>query len=253
MVLTLQLPVPATEAADSKLFFPYLPAKFSLMSLPYYVNAGFLSEMESRGMAVPGSLAPAVMKRKVEFAAGRYCARAALHEQGCQGHAPLAIGPGRAPLWPAGYLGSISHAHGLAIAAAASRTNLSGVGIDIERPLKKDVAQSFVAQMARSAEMEIGLSAGLDFEHWATLVFSAKESLYKALYPQVGRCFNFHDVEVWRLQTRARRIDLRLVTTISPHCPKGAEFTVRYTYIDSLVATLCLLSAAVVDDVIAVK
>lgn len=241
MVLTVRRPGPTAKSGN--LFIPQIPETVSLTSLPYFVSAEYLSEMGDRGIAVPDALAAAVLKRKVEFSAGRCCARSALQQQGYRGDAPLAIGSGRAPIWPAGYLGSISHTQGLAIAAVAKNEDWSGIGIDIEHLLQKDAAQSIVAHLATSIEMNVGTAMGLSFEQWLTLIFSAKESLYKALYPRVGRYFDFLDAEVCRLHMEEARIVVRLVTTLSPQCVKGAEYCVRYTYFNNCVATLCLLSA----------
>src|SRR5215469_16812348 len=65
-------------------------------------------------------VARAVEKRRAEFATGRACAHAALDAWGAP-DAPLLPGPDRAPLWPDGFVGSISHARGACAAVAAPR------------------------------------------------------------------------------------------------------------------------------------
>src|SRR3569623_1114660 len=54
-------------------------------------------------------VAGAVAKRRVEFAAGRACARRALTRLGIRDFV-LKNGAARAPRWPRGVVGSISHA-----------------------------------------------------------------------------------------------------------------------------------------------
>lgn len=74
-------------------------------------------------------------RRRSEFLAGRAHARAALTELGVN-DLELPAGPDRAPLWPDGVTGSITHAskHECSyVAAAVGRSEvLSGIGIDVE-------------------------------------------------------------------------------------------------------------------------
>lgn len=239
MVLALQRFFLQAESSDLSLL--QMPETIRLSGLRYIVSAEYLSEMESQGITVPDSLEGAILKRKVEFAAGRFCARSALQQLGYWSDALLVRGTDRAPTWPAGYLGSISHCNGLAIAAAAKTSCWSGVGIDIEHPLDKEAAQPIVAQLATNAEMRIGTEKGLTLEQWATLIFSAKESLFKALYPKVGRYFDFLDTAVCQLRAEEACIVIQLLTTLSPQYVEGAEYCVRYTYFDDCVVTLCQL------------
>ena len=73
----------------------------------------------------------AVAKRQLEFAAGRHYAHSALQALGAA-PGPLLVGPARAPLWPAGVVGAISHDDGWAAAAVARQVDCAGLGIDIE-------------------------------------------------------------------------------------------------------------------------
>jgi enterobactin synthetase component D len=225
----------------SKTVLPAMPESICQASLRYTVDAGQLARLTGNGIVLPESLANAVLKRQVEFAAGRFCAREALQKLGCDSQATLAIGQHRAPLWPAGYLGSISHGDGLAIAVAAVAREWRGLGIDIERILSNEAAQPLVEHLMTASELAIGSSAGLTLEHWLSLVFSAKESLFKALYPFVGRYFDFLDAEVCELQEQQSCLMLRLVTNLSPSCVKGSLYCIRYSCFSNNVATLCLL------------
>jgi 4'-phosphopantetheinyl transferase EntD len=131
--------------------------------------------------------------RRAEFAAGRYCARLALARLGVT---PVAIpvGPGRAPVFPPGVTGTISHAAGLAAAAVARSPCL--LGIDIEAAL--DLPAEVRPRVCSPAELALappGLAAGL----WARVVFSAKESVYKAVAGTAGRFVDFDEVRVTRV------------------------------------------------------
>ncbi len=223
------------------IILPEIPGSLRQARLLYSVDAAQLAGLEAGGIVLPESLANAMLKRQVEFAAGRFCAREALQQLGCESRATLAIGQDRVPLWPAGYLGSISHGDGLAIAVVTTTKAWRGVGIDIERILTIEAAEPLVEHLMTAAELAIGNAAGLSLAHWLSLVFSAKESLFKALYPLVGRYFDFLDAEVCELQKQQSCITLRLVTTLSPSCVKGSLYCVRYSCFSNNVATLCLL------------
>ncbi|WP_211461479.1 4'-phosphopantetheinyl transferase family protein [Collimonas silvisoli] len=224
----------------TEIILPAMPESICQASLCYTVDAAQLARLKVDGVVLPESLANAVLKRQVEFAAGRFCAREALQKRGCDSPATLAIGQHRAPLWPAGYLGSISHGDGLAIAVVAAAGEWHGLGIDIERVLTNEAAQPLVEHLMTAPELAIGNAAGLALEHWLSLIFSAKESLFKALYPFVGRYFDFLDVEVCELQEQQSCIMLRLATSLSPSCVKGSLYCIRYSYFSNNIATLCL-------------
>ncbi|SBT37420.1 4'-phosphopantetheinyl transferase family protein [Micromonospora auratinigra] len=140
-------------------------------------------------------VARAVESRRREFVTARRCAREAL---GRLGHpaAPIRSGPRREPVWPAGVVGSITHCAGYRAAAVARRTELAGLGIDAE---PHEALPDGVAGTVTVAG-EPGLLARLDRDHpavhWGRVLFSAKESVYKAWYPLTGRWLGFEDAEL---------------------------------------------------------
>lgn len=142
-----------------------------------------LEEVAAAGMAD---------SRRREFAAGRACARLALAELGF-GAPGIARGPDREPLWPAGAVGSIAHNHRLAAAALARSGELRSIGIDLEDdgPLEEEV----IATILRPAECRRLRAAGT-LGSTARLVFSAKESVYKCLWPLCRTFLDFRDVEL---------------------------------------------------------
>src|SRR4029079_7138576 len=76
----------------------------------------------------------AVEKRRREFFAGRFYARAAMAQLGMN-PIPIAVLPSRAPDWPRGLTGSISHSEDVCVAVVAAHSAFAGVGIDIELSL----------------------------------------------------------------------------------------------------------------------
>jgi 4'-phosphopantetheinyl transferase EntD len=150
----------------------------------------------------PGELRPAeaedvaraVPKRIAEFAAGRACARAALAEFGVREFA-LRAAPDRQPLWPAGFIGSITHTTGFCAAAVAPRASILAIGLDTE--IVGAPTQDIWPTISRSEELAWvrSLPAG-EQPAAVTLLFAAKEAVYKCQYPLVGEWLDFHDLRV---------------------------------------------------------
>ncbi|MEU3840351.1 4'-phosphopantetheinyl transferase superfamily protein [Streptomyces sp. NPDC028635] len=140
-------------------------------------------------------VAQAVPKRRREFAAVRACARRAMDKLGVEPQ-PLLPGERGAPRWPRGVTGSMTHCEGYAAAALVAATDLASLGIDAEPhgPLPDGVldAVSLPAERLRLAELA-GALPGL---HADRLLFSAKESVYKAWYPLTGRWLDFTEADI---------------------------------------------------------
>lgn len=151
----------------------------------------------------PGELYPeeaevvarAVPKRRLEFAAGRRCAREALAALGFP-PLPLPRGEGGSPSWPPGVLGAITHCDGYAAAVAARTGTVPVLGIDAEPagPLPHGVLNQVSLPPERS-HLDT-LSATDPGICWDRLLFSAKESIYKAWFPLARRWLDFSEAEV---------------------------------------------------------
>ena len=131
-----------------------------------------------------------VPKRQTEYLAGRFCARAALQRLTGIPGVP-AVGEDRAPQWPAGVVGSITHGDGRAAAVVGHAEAWRGLGLDTEIRLSAERALRLAGQILTPAEF--GRLTGTPEEQaWLiSLTFSLKESLFKALYPLVQRRFYF--------------------------------------------------------------
>ncbi len=149
----------------------------------------------------PADLAPgeeavlggACAMRRWQFAAGRRCGRRALAALGRPPEAILA-GPGGEPRWPTGVIGSITHCRGYAAAIATAALGWPGVGLDAEphQPLSSRVL-THVASPDERAWIAGARGLGVCFDR---LLFSVKESVYKAWYPLTSRRLGFADVRV---------------------------------------------------------
>ncbi|HET9051964.1 MAG TPA: GNAT family N-acetyltransferase, partial [Candidatus Dormibacteraeota bacterium] len=149
-------------------------------------------------LAVQGA-APA---RRAQFLAGRACAHDAVVALGVAG-GPIGVGAHREPLGPDGVAGSITHTRSLAAAVVAHAERVWGVGVDLE-VLGETLAGGLRRRLFTPAEVE-RLAAQEKVEPAAPLVaFSAKECVYKCVFPRAGVRPAFQDVDV-RLDLRERR------------------------------------------------
>jgi enterobactin synthetase component D len=145
-----------------------------------------LSVWDALSGSVPRSLASAASKRRREFAAGRQCAYTALRRAGCAIEDWPSIGNDQLPVWPHGWLGSISHTEKGTVAVVGRKDMLTLLGIDIEL-LQEDQTWEEIRHLIVSDD-ELTILGSLTVAKATCLAFSAKESLFKALYPSV-RCF----------------------------------------------------------------
>lgn len=212
------------------------------LNLPDWVGMAYLQfnrsfAAESDPASLPLHLKDASEKRKREFAAGRRVARQALIQAGCSDAGPPGIGEDRLPVWPCGWKGSISHSDDAAIAIAAPDTACQLLGIDIERVIEQKLVRNIQSQVAYSGEMD--LLEEFDSSTRLTILFSAKEALYKALYPQVKAFFDFQAARLERASPTG--LNLQLVHSWGEDWQAGAVVPVRYAFLGDHVCTaVCL-------------
>ncbi|MFD9002613.1 4'-phosphopantetheinyl transferase [Streptomyces sp. NPDC059582] len=137
----------------------------------------------------------AVAKRRREFAVVRSCARRAMEKLGVP---PQSVLPGErgAPRWPAGLTGSMTHCDGYCAAALVRAGDLASLGIDAEphQPLPEGVLPA--VSLPTEAERLRRLTADHPEIHWDRLLFSAKESVYKAWFPLTGQWLEFAEADI---------------------------------------------------------
>jgi 4'-phosphopantetheinyl transferase EntD len=141
------------------------------------------------------ALGRAVDKRRREFSTARACARAALVQLGFPAVA-IPTGERGEPVWPAGAVGSITHCDGYRASAVARSRDVVSIGIDAE--LNAPLPDGLVGDIARPEERPWldRLERELPRVHWDRLLFSAKESVYKAWFPLAKRWLGFEDAVV---------------------------------------------------------
>ncbi|MEO9826423.1 MAG: hypothetical protein ABJF50_18635 [Paracoccaceae bacterium] len=156
----------------------------------------------------------AISKRRAEFAAGRRAARTALAALGRE-QATILTAASRAPIWPDGITGSITHDQGLALAILAETRHVAALGIDLTQaaPLPGQTRNSILRAPAETTLTEIEARAA----------FAIKECLFKALYPRVERFFGF-DAAIATPDLEGQGFTATLTEDLGPY-PNGAHFS----------------------------
>lgn len=212
-----------------------------LSSCRYAVRERQAEDFAALGIQAPEHILKAAAKRQSEFLAGRRCARVVLNNLGV---GPLVPGldEERAPLWPGATCGSISHSHGWAGAVAARQRDWLSLGLDAEAPLEVGRASRLAGQILTPQERDSLARLPAERQAWLVrLTFSAKESLFKALYPLTGVRFYFQDAELLMADQGVAR--LRLLKTLSAEWTAGRELPARYAEIDGQLLSLVAVAA----------
>lgn len=184
---------------------------------------------------LPESFATANIKRKAEYLAGRYCARWLLQQVGCK-EDKLINSCQRVPIWPSGWCGSISHTGEQAIAILAPLSAKLSPGIDIEQACSKNILK--IAKVcATPQEQAIISNIPLPYYRTLSILFSAKESLYKSLWPRVQCSFGFNTVMLTALNVTQQSFTLTLTTNLTPSLQRGKVFAGIYHFVEDIVIT----------------
>ncbi|NMZ07204.1 4'-phosphopantetheinyl transferase family protein [Pseudomonas proteolytica] len=190
----------------------------------------------------PASIQRSVAKRQAEFLAGRLCARSALQQLEGLDFIP-AIGEDRAPVWPSHISGSITHSTGHAAAIVGHKAQWRGLGMDLENLLPLERAERLAGEILTPDEMQrMATGPREQVAQLVTLTFSAKESLFKALYPIVQKRFYFEHAEVveW---SDSGFLRLRLMTDLSSEWCYGKELEGQFAVDDGQLLSLVAIGA----------
>ena len=183
---------------------------------------------------LPQTLRHATQKRQREFLAGRLCAEEALQCLGA-GSTHVAMAKDPAPNWPDGVGGSITHTGDNAAAAVAWAADIAALGIDSERIIDPAAARD-IADICMVDEATLFKAAhGRSFCEFCTFVFSAKEAVFKCLFPLTRKFLEFSDVRITSFDWNRKYFAW---TTVSEHIGTG-----RLSHADGFVHTSVELSS----------
>ncbi|PWK63496.1 4'-phosphopantetheinyl transferase EntD [Streptomyces sp. CG 926] len=187
-------------------------------------------------------VARAVESRRREFATARYCAHQALTALGAP-QGPLLATPRGLPVWPDAVRGAITHTTGYHAAAVADASRVAAIGIDAEpdKPLPGGVLESIalpeeIAQIGRLTVRHPGIN-------WDKLLFSTKESVYKAWFPQTSLALEFEDALI-RIDPAHRTFSARVLppALVAAH-PDLSTFAGRWLVREGIVLTAITVDA----------
>ena len=197
-----------------------------------------LEELVSFQNCLPKALDKAIDKRKIDFITGRLCVAQALSALDPKRvWPPVTMGLDRLPLWPEGIVGSITHTEGFTSACVALATDFDSVGIDAEKIMPLAQAEKIRKAISFESEIKLMQSDGFELAAALSLIFSAKESLFKCLYPLVQINFGFLDAELSSLDTGKEIFSIQLLRELSGKFGKGTTISGNFTMSESLVLT----------------
>ncbi|MDQ7069899.1 MAG: 4'-phosphopantetheinyl transferase superfamily protein [Rhodobacterales bacterium] len=185
------------------------------------------------------AIARATNARKQEFATGREAARLAMRRLGVT-PAEIPMGADRAPVWPKGLRGSISHSGDICVAVVSRSDVFQSVGIDIETdtPLDDDLLDTICTDTEQRWLLKQDANARGKL---AKLIFSAKECAYKCQYPLSLEVIDFMAFEI-SLNLGNHRFDACFTRQIGPFAA-GTRFLGHYGAAFGSFATIICLPA----------
>lgn len=167
--------------------------------------------------------------RVAEFVAGRYCAERAIAAL-LGRREPVGRAADHAPRWPTGLVGSITHCEDVAAAAVIRTGRVAGLGIDVEALMAPAVAEAMHARITSEAERERLDGSALDPVRLATLVFSAKESVFKCVQPLTGAAVGLREIRIERLDAGRRTFAASLAGTAVERVEALGRFVLRGSF-----------------------
>lgn len=226
-----------------------VPFILSIKQLPFdeFAASCFVCEFDSSfysdalaiqvlGIDIFNKLSKAVISRKAEFLAGRLLASTMMNALKIKSEI-IDIGTNRVPIWPVNIKGSISHFDEVVICSICTDKRLKRIGIDIEGH-SNNISEDLMEAIMNQAEKKLAHNHGIIERHAFSLFFSAKESLFKALYPEVNHYFDFDAAEIIKINTELQTFEISLNYDLSLIHQKGVSFNGKYLLSDEQVITL---------------
>lgn len=233
---------------QTQLSLPSSANALPIQLIRYDINQYNDSLYPSLKIELPSESQQWVTKRKAQFLAGRIAAKNALQTISAD-NKTIHIGEHREPLWGNKIIGSISHSDGLSIAIAQFQTSSNqGIGLDIQTILN-DQEINDSANAVLTANDEIFLKKEIhaySYNQLFTLLFSAKESFFKAVFNDVGHHFDFDAVSLKSVDYDSRTLLLKCEKTISDNIVSGSEYLIYFTQVEAKRAALityCVFSS----------
>ena len=176
------------------------------------------------------------LKRRSEFTLGRKYAHIALSKFSLDSVPILRNAKTREPCWPDSVLGSITHSEGYAAVAVGLKKDIKGIGIDMESFSRK-VAFNIRRHVCVDSELEwLETLPAKQANRALRIIFSAKESIFKCLYPSTKIYLTFKDASVTVNETE-KKFSFRIFKSCPGILEKGFPHHGKYSEMNKMVLT----------------
>ncbi|MDA4925058.1 4'-phosphopantetheinyl transferase superfamily protein [Acinetobacter baumannii] len=193
------------------------------------------------GKHLPESLKYVAIKRKAEYTAGRYAVQKALRLLEYSSDNEVFIGQHGIPIWPQLFTGSISHTSTNAMCVVSHTDEIRSIGIDIENWFNSDLFNNITSSILTGAEYKL-LKKYKTLDHnIATLIFSAKESLFKAIYFEAKCYFGFDAAEIVSIDFQKNIFTIKLNVDLNSNLKKGRQFSGLFKFYKDFIFTAVII------------
>lgn len=189
----------------------------------------------------PESKVSSLKKRKAEFLAGRYAAREALKVAGVDSSVVIRSDKNGCPIWPESITGSITHKKNTAMCAVSYTQEYLSLGIDLEERLCNKIAENIWQSVLSESELDVISELNMTFSEVVTLAFSAKESVFKAVYPLIKRYVDFSFVKIVRVDKENNLVWLRTDYKVGDIYKAGIQLAVKWRMDSRFIFTLVFI------------
>lgn len=209
--------------------------KLTIQLIEYAVNQYSNSLFSKFEIEAPTNINSLSIQRKASFLAGRLAVKNAFLDLDIRPE-NIKAGLHKQPIWPNNIVGSISHCNSYSIATLNNISSYieENIGIDFQ-----DIISQKDIELIRNTvltEPELNF-LGMDEEGWNqeqifTLIFSAKESYFKAMYPQVRQYFNFIDITISSIDFTIQQLTIAVEKKMNVQIDLEKEYQVNFDVIN---------------------
>ena len=179
-------------------------------------------------------------RRKTEFSQGRSCAHHALAKFNLESEPITRNTETREPCWPEAVRGSITHSGEYAAAAVGLADDVKGIGIDLEN-LSRVVDFEINRHICVEQELEwLKTLSPASANQGLRIIFSAKESIFKCLFPISRTYLYFKDATVV-IDEDSDEFTFTLSRECSGITDSGFQHSGKFSIVDEMLLTAIYL------------
>ncbi len=179
-------------------------------------------------------------KRQTEFSHGRCCAHQALAKFKLESEPILRNAETREPCWPDRVRGSITHSGEYAAAAVGLADDVSGIGIDLES-LYRVVDFNISRHVCVEKELEwLNTLPPDQANRGLRIIFSAKESIFKCLFP-ISKTYLYFKYATVTIDEASAEFTFTLSRECSGVTEAGFRHSGKFSIIDKMLLTAIYL------------